>query len=65
MSLVFVYISVQYMEWRKGDMDDRKKIRQKQRKMSSQLQKDLAMETKEGEAEILARMGWSAGKVMS
>lgn len=60
-SLLLVYISVQYMEWRKGDKDDRKKIRQKQRKMSKQLQEDLMMETREGEAESLARMGWSAG----
>lgn len=58
---MLVYISVQYMAWKKGDMEDRKKIREKQRQSSIKLKDDLLKETQEAEAESLARMGWSAG----
>lgn len=51
------------MAWKKGDMDDRKKIREKQRQANIKLKDELLQETQEAEAESLAKMGWSAGKL--
>ncbi|CAD7700936.1 unnamed protein product [Ostreobium quekettii] len=62
--LIAVYAAVHYMAWLRGDMDDRRKIRQKEKEEARRLKEEISQEQREEEAETLAMMGWDAEDIM-
>ena len=63
-SLVLVYLAVQFMNWLKGDMGDRKKMRQKDREAAEQQKKEEMDEILESEAELMAQMGLGVKEII-
>ena len=62
--LVIVYIAVQFMNWLKGDMADRKKMRQKDREAAEKQKNEEMEEMLESEAESLAKIGMSTKEII-
>lgn len=64
-SLLAVYLGVRYMNWLKGDMADRDKMRQKEKDDSVKQKVEEYKENIESEAETLANMGYSVKEIVA
>lgn len=60
----FVYAAVRYMAWQKGDVEDRRMMRQKERRDARLLRREIAAEREEEEAQTLASMGWTTEEIV-
>lgn len=63
-SLLAVYIAVQYMNWLKGDMGDRLKMKQRERQDESKQAQEMREESLKSEAETLAEMGMGVKEIV-
>lgn len=63
-AILFVYLSVQFMNWLKGDVEDRKRMKRKE-KEDQKLQRQKEMEeSREEDAYMMASLGFSVREII-